>query len=91
MLDWPAIRDGRPQGTAGEPMAQDNETFRSAKRQMWLAMIMLGVGVIYALFPIDFIPDILGPIGWVDDIGILTIGFLTALVSYYRVRKAQSH
>ena len=53
-------------------------------------MILLGIGVIYALFPIDFIPDILGPIGWVDDIGILTIGFLTALVSYFRVRKAQS-
>ena len=71
-------------------MAQDNETFRSAKRQMWMAMALLGVGVVYALFPLDFIPDFLGPIGWVDDIGILTIGFLTALVSYYRVRKAQS-
>lgn len=71
-------------------MAQSEETIRSAKRQLWLAMALLAVGVIYALFPIDFIPDILGPIGWVDDIGILTIGFLTALVSYYRVRKAQS-
>jgi uncharacterized membrane protein YkvA (DUF1232 family) len=71
-------------------MALPEETIRSAKRQMWLAMALLGIGVIYALFPIDFIPDILGPVGWVDDIGILTIGFLTALVSYFRVRKAQS-
>lgn len=71
-------------------MTQSEETIRSAKHRLWLAMALLGVGVLYALFPIDLIPDILGPIGWVDDIGILAIGFLTALVSYYRVRKLES-
>ena len=34
------------------------------------AIIFFIAAVIYSIFPIDIIPDILGPIGWVDDIAV---------------------
>jgi uncharacterized membrane protein YkvA (DUF1232 family) len=71
-------------------MTQPGESIGPAKRQLWLSLILLGIGILYAIFPFDFIPDFLGPIGWVDDIAILAIGFLTALASYYKLHKAQS-
>ena len=44
---------------------------------------MVGLAVVYTLFPIDFLPDILGPIGLVDDaavIGLLTTIAITLLM-----------
>ena len=70
-------------------MDQPIEESRSAKRQLILSLVLLGVGVVYALFPIDFIPDFLGPIGWVDDLGVLAGSSLIALMAYYRVRKTR--
>jgi uncharacterized membrane protein YkvA (DUF1232 family) len=38
----------------------------SSKRK---GVIFLITGIIYAIYPLDIIPDILGPMGWVDDMG----------------------
>ena len=46
---------------------------------------MVGLAVVYTLFPIDILPDILGPIGLVDDaavIGLLTTIAMTLLDNY---------
>lgn len=36
--------------------------------------IILVLGILYVLSPIDFIPDVIPVIGWLDDIGV--IGYL---------------
>lgn len=33
--------------------------------------IILVLGILYVLSPIDFIPDVIPVIGWLDDIGVL--------------------
>jgi uncharacterized membrane protein YkvA (DUF1232 family) len=37
---------------------------------------MLGVfSVVYTILPVDFIPDVLPMVGWLDDIGFLAVAF----------------
>ncbi len=62
----------------------ENESVSSAKKKFILSLVLLLGGILYTLWPIDIIPDILGPIGWIDDISILLVTFLYAAYSYYR-------
>ena len=62
----------------------ENESVSSAKKKFILSMVLLLGGILYTLWPIDIIPDILGPVGWIDDISILLVTFLYAAYSYYR-------
>ena len=34
--------------------------------------LVVAVGIVYALSPLDFIPDAVPIIGWLDDIGVIT-------------------
>lgn len=46
---------------------------------------VIGVALTYTVFPIDVLPDILGPIGFVDDaavLGLLTTIGMTLLDNY---------
>jgi uncharacterized membrane protein YkvA (DUF1232 family) len=45
--------------------------------------------LVYLVAPIDLIPDLLGPLGWVDDIFALAVGFFFSFRSY-RLLKRQS-
>ncbi len=62
----------------------ENESISSAKKKFILSLVLLLGGILYTLWPIDIIPDFLGPIGWIDDISILLTTFLYAAYSYYR-------
>ncbi|MDO4763298.1 MAG: DUF1232 domain-containing protein [Flavobacteriaceae bacterium] len=49
---------------------------KTLKREYQLpktAMIYIALVVLYVLFPLDFIPDWIPFLGWIDDIGILSI------------------
>lgn len=61
-----------------------------AKVRLVISVIFFGFGVLYALFPIDFIPDFLGPIGWVDDLSLLGGSVIWAAVSFYKLYKLES-
>lgn len=47
--------------------------------------MIVGIALAYTVFPIDIIPDILGPLGFADDaavIGLLTTIAMTLLDNY---------
>ena len=47
---------------------------------------MVGVALAYTIFPVDVLPDIFGPLGFVDDaavIGVLTTVAMTLLDNFY--------
>lgn len=41
------------------------------KKTPWLAKVMAGITIMYALSPIDFIPDFIPVLGYLDDLIIL--------------------
>ena len=45
--------------------------------RLLLSIIFLFAAIIYAISPIDIIPDLLGPIGFVDDIMVWLIAIVT--------------
>ncbi len=57
------------------------------KRRMILSVVFLLAGIVYLISPIDLIPDILGPIGWVDDIFFLIVSFLLSFLSWLKMKK----
>ncbi|HSV97653.1 MAG TPA: YkvA family protein [Spirochaetota bacterium] len=61
-------------------------TVLRARLRYYAALVFFAAGILYALFPLDLIPDILGPLGWVDDIGVLFVMFVFALRSYRRLK-----
>ena len=61
-----------------------------AKFKFTVSLVFLIAGIIYAIFPLDLIPDFLGPIGWVDDIGILFMTLTYSLISYRKMKKEEA-
>ncbi|HPJ39651.1 MAG TPA: DUF1232 domain-containing protein [Spirochaetota bacterium] len=68
----------------------EDKSFASAKRRFFISLVFLCAGVIYTIFPIDFIPDFLGPVGWVDDISVLIMTALLSAQSYYKMKKLRN-
>jgi uncharacterized membrane protein YkvA (DUF1232 family) len=52
-------------------------------KRYWLLIISL----IYLIWPIDLVADIFGPIGLIDDLGLLTAAAIRELVIYFKSRK----
>jgi uncharacterized membrane protein YkvA (DUF1232 family) len=44
-----------------------------------LSLVLLGLAVAYAVFPIDAVPDVVPVLGWVDDAFILISASLNTL------------
>lgn len=40
----------------------------------WKPKALLVFGLVYLLWPIDLFPDLIPFVGWLDDIGLLSIG-----------------
>ena len=47
---------------------------RSHKVARWKKLLGL-LAVVYAVLPVDLIPDVIPVFGWLDDVGILTVAF----------------
>lgn len=52
----------------------------------FLPHLIVSLGVIYGIWPIDAIPDV-PIIGWIDDIGVIGTTILIALIFYSKNRK----
>ena len=54
----------------------------------WLLVLSL----IYIISPIDFIPEFLiGPLGLVDDLGLIIIMLLFAVINSFKAKKGAKH
>ena len=63
--------------------------YNKAKKRMIISLVFLAFGVIYALSPIDIIPDILIPIGWIDDLAVLLAAAVSSVLSFLRLHLAK--
>jgi uncharacterized membrane protein YkvA (DUF1232 family) len=48
------------------------------KRTPWFAKLLSGLVLLYLLSPIDFVPDFLPVLGWLDDLAIVPFGLWLA-------------
>ncbi len=46
------------------------------------AWVLIAVAVLYSIAPLDFIPDVITPYGWVDDILVVAISIINLVQSY---------
>lgn len=51
----------------------------------WLAKVLFVLGVVYLVVPLDAIPDLVPVVGWLDDLGVMS------LVSYYLFRSVRRY
>ena len=58
------------------------------KKRLIISIILLFLGIIYAIVPFDF--DFIPVIGWIDDIGVLFVTFINALISFIRYKKSEA-
>jgi len=63
--------------------------YQKIKLRFIVSLFLLGAGLLYAIWPVDLIPDLLVPVGWVDDIGILAASAVFAGLSYYKIKRNQ--
>lgn len=49
------------------------QTLLSQHSNLWTKAIIIGI-VLYTFSPIDFIPDFIPFIGWIDDVAIIVLG-----------------
>ena len=60
---------------------------------LFLAVIFFIGAIVYTISPIDFIPDVLGPIGWIDDIMVWAVAILVDLNIIFKrfFKKGKEH
>lgn len=53
--------------------------FLAARDAPVLPRLVLFAALVYLVSPVDLIPDVLPVIGWLDDVGIVSLAFFGAL------------
>ncbi len=48
-----------------------------------IAIVCIVVAILYCVLPIDFVPDFITGIGWLDDVLFGAIGFIGGLVNFF--------
>jgi uncharacterized membrane protein YkvA (DUF1232 family) len=49
---------------------------RGATKPLWVRIILLVLVVLYAISPVDFVPDVIPLLGWIDDV-VVTLSAIT--------------
>jgi uncharacterized membrane protein YkvA (DUF1232 family) len=49
-------------------------SLRSPRVARWKKLLAV-LALAYAVFPVDLIPDAIPVLGWLDDVGVLTVAF----------------
>ena len=48
------------------------------------AWVWIAIAVLYSIAPLDFIPDVITPYGWMDDIIVVVISLINLIQSYLK-------
>lgn len=51
------------------------------RRSIVIAFICLVVTILYMVFPIDVIPDLIAVVGWIDDLIVGVVGLIGMLAN----------
>jgi len=62
---------------------------KSARKRFIIAMVMLAFAVVYLVWPMDLIPDVLFPAGYLDDIPLLIATAVYAGYAYWKLKKKE--
>ena len=62
-------------------MSEDLEEKKESHVGAWIWAV---IGIIYAISPVDILPDVIPVAGWVDDILITVTGGLNLIQSYLK-------
>ncbi|OGG00436.1 hypothetical protein A2Y99_00470 [Candidatus Gottesmanbacteria bacterium RBG_13_37_7] len=55
----------------------------------FLPYLIISLGVVYGVWPMDLIPDV--PVaGWIDDIGVIGATLLIAFILYFKNKNINS-
>ncbi len=67
----------------------EDKSLEGLRKKFIFSLVLLGLAVAYLIFPIDFIPDVLVPAGYLEDIPMLIAAAAYAGYSYRKMRKEQ--
>ncbi|HNW28884.1 MAG TPA: YkvA family protein [Spirochaetota bacterium] len=67
----------------------EDKSLEGLRKKFIFSLVLLGLAVAYLVFPIDFIPDVLVPAGYLDDIPMLIAAAAYAGYSYRKMKKEQ--
>jgi uncharacterized membrane protein YkvA (DUF1232 family) len=65
----------------------EDKSIESARKHFIVSVVLVGLAIIYTIWPFDFIPDILFPVGYLDDIPVLIGTAVYAGYSYRKMKK----
>ena len=60
-----------------ETLSREKSVSPHAGAWLWIA-----IAVLYSIAPLDFVPDVITPYGWVDDILVVAISIINLVQSY---------
>lgn len=67
----------------------EDKDLESARKRFIVSLIILVLAVIYLISPIDIIPDVIFPAGYIEDIPMLLSAAVYAGYSYHKMKKKQ--
>ncbi|HOO70846.1 MAG TPA: DUF1232 domain-containing protein [Spirochaetota bacterium] len=65
------------------------KNLKGTKNRFILSVFFFSIAIVYLISPIDFIPDILIPAGYLDDIPFLLLTAINAGHSYKKLKNEQ--
>ncbi len=67
----------------------EDKTLEGARKKFIFSLVLLGLAVVYLISPIDIIPDVFFPAGYIEDIPLLLTTALYAGYTYRKMKKSQ--
>ena len=68
-------------------MLQDVRAWFGDKSVSKWRKLLLGAALVYVVVPFDVVPDVIIPLGWLDDLGVVSLA-MTSMLADVRKRAA---
>lgn len=67
----------------------EDKSLEGVRKKFIFSLVLLGLAVVYLISPIDIIPDVFFPAGYLEDIPLLIATAVYAGYSYRKMKKEQ--